>query len=101
MIAGGCTQNKPALKLVYEDGPVGATALAFDPPIIIGQAPVDLDRQFMEPTAFVGFEGPSISTYWIHTEDEMESGLYGLWGNSTRDRYRRRTIMDKTGSLYR
>ena len=97
----GCAENKPAPKVVYLDSSASTSALAFDPPVIVGEPLVDLDRSLLEPSAFVGYEGPSITTYWIHTDDEMESGYYGFGGRGLRDWYSRRTIMDKFGSLTR
>ena len=99
----GCAEQKPMAKIVYQDNT--GTVLAFDPPAIYGLPPVDLDRAQMEPSAFVGFEGPTITTYWIHTDDDMEIGLcgrgFGCGRGGIQDFYSRRTIMDKFGSLVR
>ena len=104
----GCASSRPAAPVAtaeaqpaaYEES--ASAALVFDPAIIAGEPAVELPREERAASAFVGFEGPSTSFYWIHTDDLQDSD----WGGTADaagidDRYRRRAIIDKTGVLYR
>ncbi len=90
-----------AIPARYEDS--ASTALAFDPPVTTGEQLPDLSRDLRDPGAFIGFEGPSTTNYWIHTDDWQDSdwASHGKGGFGTGDRYQRRAIMDKTGVSYR
>jgi hypothetical protein len=92
--------NGDAQPAAYEES--ASAALVFDPAIIAGEPPVELPRDERAASAFVGFEGPTTSFYWIHTDDLQDSDWGGTSGGTgIDDRYRRRAIIDKTGVLYR
>ena len=107
----GCASTRPgatakvepaAAPVRYEEST--SIALAFDPPVTTGERLPDLSRDLRDPAAFVGFDGPSTTFYWIHTDDWQDSD----WGGGGRgngfgagDRYQRRAVMDKTGVTYR
>lgn len=85
-----------------------ASALVFDPPVVSGEPPIELSREDRAASAFVSFEEPSVTTYWIHTDDWQRShwaGDWGAggggWGEGSHDSYERRAIIDKTGVTYR
>ena len=93
----------------FEYEAVSASALVFDAPVANGELPVELCREDRAPSAFVSFEEPSITTYWIHTDDWQQShwggdwgsGWGGDWGSGAHDSFERRAIIDKTGVTYR
>ena len=78
-----------------------ASALVFDAPVTAGEPPVELPRDERAMSAFVSFEGPIITSFWIHTDDIQQSD----WGNNclngVGDCYERRAIIDKMGVTYR
>jgi hypothetical protein len=86
---------------------VTAWALVFDPPVLVGERPLDLPRDDRQPSAFVGFDGPITTYYWIHTDDLQDSswGSGGSGGNgvgsSIGNRYQRRAFIDTAGVRYR
>ena len=87
----------------YDDAT--SAALVFDPPVAAGDPKLELSRDEREPSAFVSFDGPSTTYYWIHTDDLQASewgGSGARWGGGlSSDRYERRAIIDKTGVTYR
>ncbi len=83
----------------YDDAT--SSALVFDPPVTVGELPIDLSRDERAPSAFVSFEGPSTTLYWIHTDDLQESDWGGDGPGGMRDRFRRRAVIDKSGVTYR
>jgi hypothetical protein len=108
----GCTA-KPAVvppPVVVPGGeqyePLTAAALVFDPPVVAGEEPLELTREERRPSAFVGFDGPITTYYWIHTDDLQDSswgsggGANGI-GSSIGDRFQRRAFIDTAGVRYR
>jgi hypothetical protein len=83
----------------YEDAT--SSALVFDPPVTAGELPIDLSRDERAPSAFVSFDGPSTTLYWIHTDDLQESEWGGDGQGGMQDRFRRRAVIDKSGVTYR
>ena len=73
----------------------------FDPPVAAAEEPVDLSRDDRMPSAFVGFDGPTVTYFWIHTDDLQRSNWYGNSSGDVRDLYCRRAIIDKIGVSYR
>lgn len=114
-LTGCCASHKPATTSAtadaslasqrqYEDA--SASALVFDPPVTVGETAPQLDRDVRQPSAFIGFDGPITTYYWIHTDDSQVSD----WGNGgggsgknggVGDRYERRAVIDRTGVTYR
>ena len=79
-----------------------SAALVFDPPVAAGDPPLELSREERQPSAFVSFEGPTTSYFWIHTDDLQDSDWGGSgWGSGIQDRYQRRAVIEKTGVTYR
>jgi hypothetical protein len=78
-----------------------ASALVFDPPVTAGEPPVELPRDERAMSAFVSFDGPITTFFWIHTDDSQQSD----WGNNclngVGDYYERHAITDKSGVTYR
>lgn len=74
-----CTQAEPQLAY-YEESP--ASALVFDPPMPEGETPIELTRDERQPTAFVGFDGPITTSFWIYTQDWQDFGGRGLSSSS-------------------
>jgi hypothetical protein len=60
----------------YEESP--ASALVFDPPMPEGETPIELTRDERQPSAFVGFDGPITTSFWIYTQDWQDFGGHGL-----------------------
>lgn len=73
--------------------PVPALALAIDPPITLGQPPIDLARADRASCAFGSYQGLMTTYFSIHTIDRQT--------NDDTDRYERRTDMDRVGASYR
>ena len=89
----------------YEE--LSASALVFDPPVAAGLPALELSRDLRQPSAFVGFDGPITTYYWIHTDDCQYStwggggGGGGGLGSFLGDQYERRAVIDTTGVRYR
>ena len=107
LVLVGCAGKPPGLTAAQEFGAPAryeettASALMFDPPVAAMEEGIDLSREDRMPSAFVGFDGPVTTYFWIHTDDLQRS----TWGRDscgdTRDLYCRRAIMDKIGVSYR
>ena len=86
----------------YDDAT--SAALVFDPPVTAGDPPLELSREERQPSAFVSFDGPTATYFWIHTDDVLDSvwngNGYGS-GGGNQDWYQRRAVMDKIGVTYR
>jgi hypothetical protein len=85
-----------------------ASALVFDPPVAYGEPPLELSREDRLPSAFVAYEEPTVTYFWIHTDDWQGSdwgtgGCGGRFGGigGLGDCYQRRAVMDKVGISYR
>jgi hypothetical protein len=83
--------TQPIERPQYEASLAGS--LVFDPPVTVGQPPLELSRDARNPSAYVGYE-TSITTYFfLLTDDRMT--------NDRSDRYERRAISAKTSITYR
>lgn len=100
----GC-QSKPAkpVSATVSTRPVtrhpAVAALAFDPPVISGETPIDLSRDSRTPSAYVGYDGLTTTYFYINSRDQM--GIWGSgwgWGG---DGYERWSNISKTGVRYR
>jgi hypothetical protein len=127
LAVAGCQGKPPQLKPQRELSPaaavantttapaheyeaVVASALVFDPPVIMEQPPLELSRADREPRASVGYEGPTIETYYVRVDDSQvnfglngrggsSSGRFGWSGNA--DVYERRAVSERIGVRYR
>jgi hypothetical protein len=81
--------------------PLTASALVFDPPIAANQPRLELSRDLRQPSAFVGYDGPITTYYWIHTDDWQNSAWSGDASSSVGDQYERRAVIDTAGVRYR
>lgn len=80
--------------VVYADTPSAtASALAFDPPITIGQAGLDLSRQNHGEAAFAGFEDPQTDYEDVFT--------YNCQASDHSDRYERDSVTERVGVVHR
>jgi hypothetical protein len=87
------TQPSPILSEAFYE-PSHASALAFSPPIMQDEAPLDLTRADREPAAFVGYDDLIRTYIYVRTDDRWS-------GDSSSDRYERRAIIEKVGSSTR
>ena len=79
-----------------------AAALVFNTPLGENETPVELTRDERQPAAFVGFDGPITTSFWIYTDDMQDTGRGGSGRNGGTcgplgDRYQREAIMEQTG----
>ena len=97
---GGCASkpsNQPQAQVAPEaSDAVVASALLFDPPVILDEPPIDLSRESRERSAFVGYEDQTVTFSYIHIDDRQLSS-----GGHNRDRYERRAVIDRFGTSYR
>ena len=77
LAAAGCSTSsdpqveRPVPTNAYVYAPSASAALAFDPPIIIGQAMPSFGRDGRSPEAFAGYE-EQVTTYsYTHQRDEI------------------------------
>jgi hypothetical protein len=92
--AGGCAGRGPATTLAtrtYTDAP--AVALAFDPPVLLGQPTAYLPRDEREAAAFVGYDSVSATYFYIRNDDRLENPQDG-W-------LYRRAIQERIGVSFR
>ena len=109
ILLAGCASQPPMGGIVppaaeaerYEA--ITASALVFDPPVTWDAPPLDLSRDERAPAAFVSFEGPIITYFWIHTDDWQGSDWGGGCGRfgGRGDSFERRAVIDKVGVTYR
>jgi hypothetical protein len=91
LLAGGCaTQQAPKSAAAPMAAQRTATALAFDPPILSGQPRLDLSRETREPSAFVGYDSVTTSSFDVYT-DNRQSNEPGESG------YDRDSVTEKVG----
>jgi hypothetical protein len=99
LFGGGCA-TKPSgetqVRVDAEPDAVVASALLFDPPVILDEPPLDLSRESRERSAFVGYEDQTVTFSYIHIDDRQVSQ-----GGHGRDRYERRSLIDRFGTSYR
>ncbi|QOV89317.1 hypothetical protein [Humisphaera borealis] len=91
--------------------PIAASALVFDPPITLAEAPIYLGRENRGPAAFFGYEEGFTEYYRLSVDDRQtfNGGVgYGYsggnWGGNSGgwyDRYDRRAVSVKTGVIRR
>jgi hypothetical protein len=103
LFAGGCAAQKPPTQAEVVPPHFGtvstirtgstAGALAFDPPVAIGQAPLQLNRDDRQPAAFAGYDS-AITTYFFVRSDDRET-------TDRHDRFERDAISVKAGVNYR
>jgi hypothetical protein len=96
---------------VRECEAVPAAALVFDPPMIQNDPPLQLSRADRQPSAFLGYDGPIVESYYIRFDDRQVGyglngrfsgsggGRFGASGNF--DMYERRAVTERTGVRYR
>jgi PBP1b-binding outer membrane lipoprotein LpoB len=102
-LAGGCASSNSSRAKSYEKNneqltrsyePVGAAALAFDPPIASAQPLPTFDRTGRAAEAFAGYEDQVTVFSYTHQRDEIRvSGDYG--------RLDRRAYTDRTSVIRR
>ena len=98
LLACGCAAHKPepkaqALPITTSYASVPAGSLVFDPPVIVGQPPLQLSRDDRAPSAFAGYDSTTATYFYVRTDDRQTS--------DRSDRYERRSITEKTGVSYR
>lgn len=104
-MTGGCaTQYKqPQVTLAapvwtaparYQHATSGA--LAFDPPVTIGQPPLDLSRDGRSIEAFVGYDTLTATTFVQHQDDDQFTRQSPELGT-----FERRAVSTKVGVSYR
>ncbi len=91
LLLGGCASQQAATPVA---APRAATALAFDPPILRGQQRMDLSREDRQPSAFVGYDSVTTSSFETAT-----CNVQGTDGGSSG--YVRESVTDKSGSTTR
>lgn len=116
LIAMGCQSQRPVVQVRDEpsgeleyDEAVTASALVFDPPVTIGEEPLELSRADRQPGAFVGYQGPTVEHFYIRMDDSQVGssfgggGRYGGWGGGggSFDFYERRAITERSGVRFR
>ena len=70
-----------------------ASALVFDPPVTLRDVAPDLSREARERGAFVGFEDQQTTFFYIRIDDRQTG--------DDRERYERRSRIDRVGAIYR
>jgi hypothetical protein len=102
MLVGCAAQRQPSNNR-YEAIPTSAylpatsTPLVFDPPVTLGQAPLELSRDGRAVDAFVGYESVTATYFYLRTDDRQMDNS-NLHNN---DRYERRAVSEKVGVTYR
>ena len=100
----------------YGGEAVAASALAFAPPITIGEPPIDLDRTARAPAAFFGYDEGSTEYYRLTVDDAQSfdgavggrggrgwggGGFGGGGGSGWNDHYERRAVSERVGAIRR
>jgi hypothetical protein len=102
LLSGGCaSQHKPTEQAdattqpagLVEYEPSSAGSLVFDPPVTVGQPPLELSRDDRTPAAFVGYESQTATYFYLRIDDRSTSDFS--------DRYERRAVSEKVGVTYR
>ena len=105
-LAGGCattpnperhdglsSPDQPALPAQREYKDAVCSALVFDPPVIAGLPPVNMQRDLRQPAAFVGYETGTATYFDVSTYDRV--------ANDGTTCFSRTVQMDKVGMSYR
>ena len=118
-VAGGCATQTPepvsitSTRFPDEAGggrAIAASALVFDPPVTLAEAPLYLGREGRGPSAFFGYEEGFTEYYRLYVDDRQigygspsyGSGYNGYGGyGGWYDRYERRATSVKTGVIRR
>ena len=118
LIAMGCQSQRPRVtelpgepsgEVEYDEA-VTASALVFDPPVTIGEEPLELSRADRQPGAFVGYDGPTVEHVYIRMDDSQigssfggggRRGGWGGGGGGSFDFYERRAITERIGVRFR
>jgi hypothetical protein len=87
-----CVAVVAPLKPYYEPAP--AAALAFDPPIARNVPLAAFSREDRSPSAFYGYELPTVDTYYLYQRDQIR-------GAGVPDRYDRTTYSGRSSLTYR
>ena len=90
---------------------IAASALVFDPPVTLAEAPIYLGREDRGPSAFFGYEEGYTEYYRLSVDDRQTfnggvgygsyGGGWGGYSNGWYDRYDRRAVSVKTGVIRR
>ncbi len=89
-------EREPEAELVgYRFHESSASALAFDPPVVVGAVTPNLSREGREPSAYVGFDSVITTYFYLRTDDRQL--IYG----EDAGRYERRAISERFGVSYR
>jgi hypothetical protein len=98
LLGGGCASQKtpvataePTTQPRYAVASAGA--LVFDPPVAIGQPPLQLSRNDRQPAAFAGYDASTTTYSYVRTEDRQTGDRH--------DRVERDAISEKVGVSYR
>jgi hypothetical protein len=71
-LMAGCASDKPVLRMSTTQPVVTtAAALAFDPPITLAEAPVNISRDDRGAAALVGFDESSTTYYGIYSDNRQ------------------------------
>ena len=91
----GCATQPPAMHTSNVAQPItgGASALAFDAPITLGEAPIEISRSDRGPAAFMGYDQQSTSAY--------DTVSYNRQTSDHSDRYIEESYTETTGSIQR
>jgi hypothetical protein len=101
ILLAGCKSNsaptaRPVAAVAAPESSVAAAALVFDPPIAMGEVPLDLDRDARAPVAFVGFDQLTTTFFYLRTDDKQRFDNFNAG-----DRYERRAVSERFGVSYR
>jgi starvation-inducible outer membrane lipoprotein len=104
MALTGCASQPASVAPVQQAhiySPVNATALVFDPPVLVGNPELDLSRDGRGPAAFEGFYDGTTSYYSISTYDLNPGCAGGFGGGWAGGYYQRQAISQTNGISYR
>ena len=98
ILLGGCAAQKhpaqtPPQAPARTYQPAASGSLVFDPPVTLGEPPVELSRDGRAPDAFVGYESQTATYTYLRLDDRQT--------NDSSSRYERRAISTKVGVTYR
>ncbi len=101
----GCTANRAPVETVETvDRPVryapsASAALVLPVPTTIGQELPDLSRDARRADAFVAYDQPTITRFYLRIDDRQSQESYGRFGNF--DRHTRRAVTTRYGVVVR
>jgi hypothetical protein len=94
LLGSGCASQKtpvattePAPSPHYTMAMAGS--LVFDPPVAIGQPPLQLNRDDRQPAAFAGYDSAITTYFYVRSDDRQTSDHH--------DRFEREAISEKVG----